>query len=705
MSDFTQAQFMEMVEEIKKLKDQIQGQGNKASELEQLRAEVQTLRGAANIISTPVTTKENVKLNNPTPYDGTPGQLQAHLTQVRAYQRFNQLDSQPDGKRIMHAASFLKGRALAWFEPYLTDYVNAEAFENCKQETQEMFSKYENYENALRSLFQDPDEERQAERELSRLRQKGPASAYAAEFRRICARIHSTDETKIFAFYQGLKEEVKDDLARYDRPSDFLQYVELAIKIDNRLYERRLERKGNTPGNFRQNNRNKPNTGKKYRPGTSWGQSSGPMELDATQRKPKDKKDIECYNCNKKGHYARECRSPKKNKDWKPAPEGSRQANVASRSNKTPPRSNRQRELAGKYCICNSAVYDQCQVHPEKDLDDGRILFGINYEETPRRKRTEEETHASLHYSKCDKDNCGKHQAERARWAPEDRPKDPRPKATHASLSWTACYDDNCATHRGDKEGANWFPKGVTKQRTLAMGKREEIPPHDPRKELAGKVPQDLLAPRAQQGDPREYLGKAPLLAPRTNIVGIALPGRPLEDMLRNPTKESPHDGDVGRACPAHSQHENISWASCVYDGCKCHLRTKASYDWFPRRYQDQAIKQTFEKNDLEHWQIHTRHPNAGAATFILDPRRPLKCLRNPDNWQECTNDECLVHINDKAKEWHLFQRQGRILGSGRPVNNLQRIMNDLQRSQGITRQSIEKIDEVLRQDEQPKNE
>ena len=728
MSDFTQAQFMEMVEEIKKLKDQIQGQSNKANELKELRTEVQTLRGAANIISTPVTTKGNFQLNSPTPYDGAQGQLQAHLTQVRAYQRFHGLDNQSNGKRVMHAASFLKGRALAWFEPYLTDYLENEVFENCKQETQEIFSDYKGYENALKTLFQDPDEERQAERELMKLKQRGPATTYAAEFRRICARVDYTDNTKILMFYNGLKEEVKDELAKLDRPNDFLQYVELAIKIDNRLYERRLERKGNISGNFRPNNKYKANTKKPYQKTAVHGQHAGPMELDAAQRNPTSKKDIKCYNCNKMGHYARECRSPKKNKDWKPAPEGSRQANVASRSNKTPPRSNRQRELAERYCICNSAVYDQCQVHPENDLDDGRILFGINDDETPRRKRTEEEAHDSLHFTKCTKPACPKHAAEKSRWAPVPGNKrheftlargetvqqrlsqlvqqelDQAEQANkHASLSWTACYDDNCVTHRSDKEGANWFPKGVAKQRTLAVGRREELP-RDPRKELAGGVPQDLLAPRAQQEDPRAYLGKAPLLAPRTNITKVMISGRTLEQALRGPTHEHKRPGDAGRTFPPHAQHHSISWASCVYDGCKQHLQDKAKHGWFPQRYQDRDIRQTYDKDDLKHWQVR-KHAVAGYASFRLDPRLPLGCLRDLTGWRTCTNQECRVHMDDKVEDWHRLQQQEQISDHTTPDESIQQLMEDLQKSQNITRRNIESIDKVLEQDGQPKNE
>jgi hypothetical protein len=39
--------------------------------MERLKKEVTTLRTAANIINTPIPTKEGIQLNSPTPYNGT----------------------------------------------------------------------------------------------------------------------------------------------------------------------------------------------------------------------------------------------------------------------------------------------------------------------------------------------------------------------------------------------------------------------------------------------------------------------------------------------------------------------------------------------------------------------------------------------------------------------------------------------------------
>ncbi|KAG6158705.1 hypothetical protein E4U37_005250 [Claviceps purpurea] len=45
-------------------------------------------------------------------------------------------------------------------------------------------------------------------------------------------------------FYDGLREDVKDEIAKEDRPDTFDEFVSKVIKIDNRLYARRLERGG-----------------------------------------------------------------------------------------------------------------------------------------------------------------------------------------------------------------------------------------------------------------------------------------------------------------------------------------------------------------------------------------------------------------------------------------------------------------------------
>jgi hypothetical protein len=45
-------------------------------------------------------------------------------------------------------------------------------------------------------------------------------------------------------YYVGLKDFVKDELTRIDKPDTLQDIIENAVKINNRFYKRSLEKKG-----------------------------------------------------------------------------------------------------------------------------------------------------------------------------------------------------------------------------------------------------------------------------------------------------------------------------------------------------------------------------------------------------------------------------------------------------------------------------
>ena len=119
------------------------------------------------------------------------------------------------------------------------------------------------------------------------------------------------------SFYSGLKDDVKDKLVRVDLPDTLDELMNMVIKINGRLYERRQEKqhKGERPYIARKANAKAP------RQQSHW----DPMDLDATKGKPaprfkptplsptgyknpRDKSKDTCAKYKKKGHWARDYR-------------------------------------------------------------------------------------------------------------------------------------------------------------------------------------------------------------------------------------------------------------------------------------------------------------------------------------------------------------------------------------------------------------
>jgi hypothetical protein len=251
----------------------------------------------------------------PEDYDGSKD-VQTFLTQARAYiQNTPTLRGAP--AQAMCIGGFLKGKALEWWEPTLREYLTVHASEQ-GQTTQNVFSDYRNFEQHLRSAFGDPDTVTTAVRKLQNLKQTSSATRYTREFRTLTSGLNLDKLALMTYYYNGLKEDVKDELYKIDRPDHFDEYAEEAIKIDNRNYQRRQEKgKKGTTAYYHRPNDGKPRT-TKWSTATSGTTHAGPMEIDLLKKKsPKKGK---CYNCGKEGHHANKCRKPKKADSWKPLP-------------------------------------------------------------------------------------------------------------------------------------------------------------------------------------------------------------------------------------------------------------------------------------------------------------------------------------------------------------------------------------------------
>ncbi|KAJ0268347.1 hypothetical protein CBS470a_013825, partial [Colletotrichum nupharicola] len=87
------------------------GQGNNPT-IQELQNEVNTLQAAANIITTPAGGRQKLKLSPPITYNSTPSYLKGFLIQVKNYQNFHHSNFTNQTEKVVHAATYLRGRAL-----------------------------------------------------------------------------------------------------------------------------------------------------------------------------------------------------------------------------------------------------------------------------------------------------------------------------------------------------------------------------------------------------------------------------------------------------------------------------------------------------------------------------------------------------------------------------------------------------------------
>ncbi|KAJ1118026.1 hypothetical protein NDU88_006221 [Pleurodeles waltl] len=137
--------------------------------------------------------------------------------------------------------------------------------------------------------------------------------SWPANFNRLVAETSWSEEKQAALFYKGLKEELKDILAQIDpQPTDCQELINLVLRLDHRLTERKGTRKKTEKYSWRVHNNRDSRTPKERTP--------EPMEIGIIRRPlTKDEKDLrrkkwQCLYCGRKGNFVKDCSIKPKNK-------------------------------------------------------------------------------------------------------------------------------------------------------------------------------------------------------------------------------------------------------------------------------------------------------------------------------------------------------------------------------------------------------
>ena len=159
---------------------------------------------------------------------------------------------------------------------------------------------------AMSQVFDDPNRCATAEARLHSLRQgRRSVAEYTAEFRRWVTDTTWNPAAQRSQFRRGLSELIKDELARVEAPDSLDDFIQLCIRIDQRLSERKKERLWSLD----------------HRPTYSFSSTAQrdpqpatePMQVDALRRSlsisEKERRLAEnlCLYCGEPGHFAIEC--------------------------------------------------------------------------------------------------------------------------------------------------------------------------------------------------------------------------------------------------------------------------------------------------------------------------------------------------------------------------------------------------------------
>lgn len=173
----------------------------------------------------------NSSLSPPPPFSGEPSACRGFLTQCSLIFELQPAHFPTERAKVAYIITRLKGKALDWATALWTH-----RHPDCQT--------IERFMDALQRVFDEGLTQRQASSRLFTLTQ-GQRSVidYAIEFRTLSAETGWEGEALVSAFYQGLRESLKDEMVNRDWGDDLDDIITLATALDKRIQERRRERR------------------------------------------------------------------------------------------------------------------------------------------------------------------------------------------------------------------------------------------------------------------------------------------------------------------------------------------------------------------------------------------------------------------------------------------------------------------------------
>jgi len=239
-----QEQIQRSQEQIQQLQEQLQGQVNENMRLQEQMGYLghQTQEGnTRQTIEANQDAAQRTKVAKPDLFYGERKKLQMFISQLELYFFFNAPDFPDEDRKVMFAATYLRGTAAQWFEPYLRDRMQ-KAPEERRPETNEVFNRFPTFVAKMKQNFGDLNEVRKATHTVMTIRQRTSVAAYTTEFQQAAAYLGDWSDRSLMEHYRrGLKDEIKKGLMIYKDPKDLNALINLAIKIDNHLFECRYQ--------------------------------------------------------------------------------------------------------------------------------------------------------------------------------------------------------------------------------------------------------------------------------------------------------------------------------------------------------------------------------------------------------------------------------------------------------------------------------